>query len=204
MDRVDAEPAVRAPRLHWPEAPAGPLEKEALAAGDGPLVALAPGASWPTKRWPAESWRALGDALAGRGCAVIELGALEEATGAGRDFTGRTSIHEAGRLLQRCRLLVCNDSGLLHLGLAAGTQVLALYGPTDPGLYYAPAPRNLHVLTNGRPCRGCWNGVPEDVRMEREGVCPLGIDPCMGSLAPDTVAAKAAELLTDRGCASSS
>jgi ADP-heptose:LPS heptosyltransferase len=37
-------------------------------------------------------------------------------------------------LLQRARLLVCNDSAPLHLAVGLGTPSVSLFGPTDPGL----------------------------------------------------------------------
>ena len=47
---------------------------------------------------------------------------------------GRTSFRQLGALLARTSLLISNDSGPLHLGIAAGVPVVALFGPTDPKL----------------------------------------------------------------------
>ena len=102
-----------------------------------------------------------------------------------------TTVLEVASILRAAKLLVTCDSGLMHLALAVGTPVLALFGPTDPSiLVRGNAP--LTVLTNGRPCQGCWNHSKDAVT---EGVCPLGISPCMGSLTIDTVLARARELL---------
>ena len=43
---------------------------------------------------------------------------------------GETSIHAAGAILERCKLLVCNDSALMHIGAALGIPMVAIWGPT--------------------------------------------------------------------------
>lgn len=167
-----------------------------LPAGDGPVVAIAAGASWETKRWPKERWRALCDRIAEGGGRLMVLGQGEdESLGIGTDYAGRTSLREAARLLHHADVLLSNDSGLMHLSLAAGTPVVALFGPTDPGILIRDEAR-LHTLTNERACQGCWNG-PQT--MHEPGVCPLDVDSCMGPIAVERVAAKVDEVLAGRG-----
>ena len=50
--------------------------------------------------------------------------------------------------LARARLYIGNDSGITHLAAAAGTRVLALFGPTDPARW---APRGESVEILGTP-----------------------------------------------------
>ncbi len=45
---------------------------------------------------------------------------------------GRTGLSEFAALLGNCRLVICNDSGGMHLASAAGVPVVAVYGLTDP------------------------------------------------------------------------
>lgn len=156
-----------------------------------PYIAIAPGASWATKRWPEAHWRALAAALHAQGYATVELGTDHVPIGATVDLVGRTAVAAAARVLHGCRLLVANDSGLMHLALAAGTPVLALFGPTDPSILIRDEP-NLHVLTNARPCQGCWN---VSLAMTEPGVCPLAISGCMETIAPDSVAQRALAIL---------
>ncbi len=47
-------------------------------------------------------------------------------------LTGMTTIRELMVMLQRCRLLVTNDTGPMHMAQALGTPVVAIFGPTDP------------------------------------------------------------------------
>ncbi len=113
------------------------------------LVALHPGANWRLKRWPADHFARLGDALADRYRAkVIFIGDRTDLPLVDRIIrqmrsrplvaTGRTSFRQLGALLGRTRLLVSNDSGPLHLGVAVGTPVVALFGPTVPALTGPP------------------------------------------------------------------
>lgn len=147
------------------------------------LVALAPGASWPTKRWPADSWRALAAALIARGHDVVGMGVADDPdVGSGHSLRGRTGVRDAACVLRAARLLVACDSGLMHLALAAGTPVLALFGPTDPGILIRDEPL-LTVMSNERDCRGCWNAG----RMADPGVCPLGVADCMETVSSDRV-----------------
>lgn len=109
------------------------------------LVALHPGANWRLKRWPLNEFARLGDALATQyGAKVLFVGDQGD-QGLVQEIvkrmetrplvaTGRTTFRQLGALLKHTRLLISNDSGPLHLGLAVGTPVVALFGPTDPAL----------------------------------------------------------------------
>ena len=109
------------------------------------LVALHPGANWRLKRWPAAYFARLGDDLAEHYRAKVvfigdrgDLPLVEKIIGQMRTrpliATGKTTFRQLGALLAQSRLLISNDSGPLHLGLAVGTPVIALFGPTDPKL----------------------------------------------------------------------
>ena len=50
------------------------LAADALQGVPAPAVAIAPGARWATKRWPAERFAAVADALAAEGCAIVLCG----------------------------------------------------------------------------------------------------------------------------------
>ena len=159
--------------------------------GNGPLVALSPGASWPTKRWSFEAWWRLGLRLRDRGARLIELGVEGETIGVGTSFVGRTSVRESAVLLRHCDLAVTCDSGLMHLALAAGTPVVALFGATAPEILIEGDP-HFHPITNGRTCEGCWNGPRQ---MAPPGVCPLGVDACLGTISVEAVAERVEQAL---------
>lgn len=135
-------------------------------------VALAPGSIWATKRWPAEHWAALlrGLAQAGHSCLLLggpddaELCAtirktaqLDEIPDADvLDLSGQTSLRESAAVLERCATLVSNDSAPMHLGVAAGIPVIALYCSTIPAFGFAPrGEQDLVLEVDGLDCRPC-------------------------------------------------
>jgi heptosyltransferase-2 len=114
--------------------------------GIGPAdltVALAPGSVYGgAKRWPAERFAVVGDALVeSRGAQILLVGSEKERPALERVAAGmrRPAVNLAGRtdlsglvgLLERARLLLGNDSGAMHIAAALGTPVLAIFGPTD-------------------------------------------------------------------------
>ncbi len=171
-----------------------PLLQPALAARK-PIVALCPGASWTAKRWNLEYWQALGQMFINAGYTVVELGVAEDPLiDAGIPLRGLTTVHEAACILHAAQLAVAADSGLMHLALAADTPTIGLFGPTEPEILVRDEPR-LSILTNGRPCEGCWNRF----RMTEKGICPLGIPECLGTIPPETVFERANEVLDGLG-----
>lgn len=59
-------------------------------------------------------------------------------------------------VLGACSALVCNDGGIMHLAIALGLPTLALFGPTDPSVWfpYHEAP-HAEVLLKEAHCRPC-------------------------------------------------
>ena len=111
-------------------------------------VALAPGGGanvkeeMESRRWPVENFSALAGLLIGSGKRVVLLGSGSDAAIAARiqaeqpgviNLSDRTTLAEAAAILKRARLVVCNDSGLMHLAAAVGARVVTLFGPTHPG-----------------------------------------------------------------------
>ncbi|MBI4432808.1 MAG: lipopolysaccharide heptosyltransferase II [Candidatus Omnitrophica bacterium] len=111
----------------------------------GGMIALHPGASCPSKRWPQERYAELARQLKEKlglpialigGKEEMELGkALSSRLGDGVvDLTGRLSLRELTIFLKSCRLLISNDSGPVHVAAAVGTPVLTLFGRNAAGL----------------------------------------------------------------------
>ena len=108
------------------------------------LLALHPTGSDPYKWWPAASFSELGNYLYKHYQAPLliisgtkDRGAAEaiasEIEGPSLVTGGRYSLRTVAALLSHCRLLVANDSGPLHLGLALGVPTIALIGADHPG-----------------------------------------------------------------------
>ncbi len=120
------------------------LEAAGFSKEDG-IIALHPGASCPSKRWPLERYVLLGKkalentpyrlAVIG-GKEEIPLGqSLKEALGErALDLTGKLGLKELAAFLKRCEFLVTNDSGPVHVAAAVGTRTLCIFGRNQAGL----------------------------------------------------------------------
>jgi ADP-heptose:LPS heptosyltransferase len=129
-------------------------------------IALAPGALWPSKQWPAERFAAVGRQLLRQTHHALLLvgGERERAISAAiaallpersASLTGELDILQTAAILQQCRLTITNDSGLLHVAEAVGCPVVALFGPTTPRFGYAPHLPASHLLRQPPPCSPC-------------------------------------------------
>ena len=106
-------------------------------------------------------------------------------------LVGRTSITELAALLDRATLVASGDSGPLHLAVALGRPLLAVYGPTDPriyGPYGARAAVSLH--RRALPCSPCYT-------LAATAECPLGDPICMRLITPGEMVASALVLLRE-------
>jgi len=175
IDRCGALALPRGAALpaEWPKpelnVPAQQAEEWRTAQGlpdDGrPVVAFAPGAVGPSKRWPVGYFAELARDLAAAGVATWVLGSPAEsplaseivaaAGPAGRDLTS-PDLRNAILALKYASACVSNDSGLVHVAAAIGTQTIGIFGPTSPWHW---APLNplaavIETLTDV-PCRPC-------------------------------------------------
>ena len=163
-----------------------------------PLIALAPGSVWATKRWPyyADLARSLAaDARivvvgseADRTLADAIVGATD---GRAVDATGRLSLLASAELIGRARLLVTNDSAPLHLASAMNTPTVAVFGPTVPAFGFGPLAERAAVAEHlSLDCRPCDRHGPQR--------CPLGHWRCMREITAGDVAALARAILDSR------
>jgi lipopolysaccharide heptosyltransferase II len=131
------------------------------------ITVIHPGAGRQVRIWPAERYAAVADTLSGQlGMAVIITGTAAErhlATGiiekclkkqSVYDFTGMLRIMPLAALLKRAALLVCPDTGIMHLAAAFDVPTVALIGPGDPG-QVGPYQQNARLIDKKFPCRPC-------------------------------------------------
>jgi ADP-heptose:LPS heptosyltransferase len=123
----------------------------ALTGGRGPILAVAPGAEWIGKAWPAERYaevarRLLAPAGPMAGGRLMIVGEAQDThaaepvrSAASRDATidlvGKVDALTAFAALKRARLFIGADTGLTQLAAAAGTPTLALFGPSDDRIW---------------------------------------------------------------------
>jgi len=110
-------------------------------ATDEDWLGIAPGAAFgPAKQWPAEYYAAVAKQHVARGGRVVFVGTAKEAPVTSQlamelpgslDMAGKTSLTQLMAILARCRRVVANDSGAMHLAAALGTPGVAIFGSTD-------------------------------------------------------------------------
>jgi len=166
-----------APPTVWPEPELNVPASQAAAwrahrglPDDGrPVVAFAPGAVGPSKRWPVRYFAELAANLTARGLSVWVLGSPDEAplateiaagAGAGAHDLTSPDLRNAILALKCAKTCVSNDSGLVHVAAAIGVPTVAIFGPTSPW-HWAPLNPLAAVMetTTDVPCRPCHKPV---------------------------------------------
>lgn len=151
-----------------------------------PIVALCPGAEFgPSKRWPASYFAQVAKAQLAQGCQVWLFGSENDKAvteeiqslteNACMDLAGKTSLAEAIDLLSLARIVVSNDSGLMHIAAALRKPLVAVYGSTSPE-FTPPLGGRVTILQLPLACSPCF---------KRE--CPLQHWRCMRDLKPEMV-----------------
>jgi len=153
---VDLSPASWDLRL-TPAEHATAAQKLSGLLGWRPLVALSPGAKIPAKDWGEERWAALIGLLQVRIPAVtlVFVGAPDERplterlaqqwSGAKLNLCGQLTPRESAAVLGRCNMLVCHDSGPMHLAASQGVRCVALFGSFNRPRQWFPYGRD-HVV----------------------------------------------------------
>lgn len=97
-------------------------------------------------------------------------------------LAGELNILETGGLLARCRILISNDSGPMHLGVALGIPTVGIFGPTNAERY-GPRGGMHRIVWRRESCNPCKQ--PE-----------CNEESCIGRISPDEISAAARELLS--------
>lgn len=138
------------------------------------LVAVVPGggASWgkdaSIKQWSADKFATVADRLSNEyKVKILVMGDLKDketclkvvssAKTAVIDCCGKTEILQSASLLGKCKLVIANDGGPLHLAVATGAKTVSIFGPVDDRVY-GPYPRNNNhmVIKASLPCQPCY------------------------------------------------
>ena len=183
------------PEIFWTAAAEASAEAALQAAGwegKSPLIALAPGAGFFTKQWPAEYFAEVARELTRCGAFVVILGGVQDtalADGIQRVLTqnhaslaGQTGLLTTAAILKKCRALIANDSGLMHVAEAVGIPLVAIFGSTTRELGFFPQQTTSRVLENANlRCRPCSH--------LGKSRCPKGHFLCMRAITPVQVMA---------------
>ncbi|MDX8401773.1 MAG: lipopolysaccharide heptosyltransferase II [Mariprofundaceae bacterium] len=155
---------------------------------------LAPGAQFGgAKRYPPERYAEVVSALSREGWHWVALGladdreaaaaALADARGPCWNAAGETTLAEALALIAAGRLMLCNDSGFMHVAAGLGQPTVAPFGATDPART-APSGPSVRILYRPAACSPC---------LQRE--CTTPGQPCMANIAPAELCDACREML---------
>lgn len=166
------------------------LQKLALTSAR-PVLSLCPGAEFgPAKRWPDRYYAEIAARwitekqgqiwIFGSQKDIPVANAIREqlpveAQSDCAILAGQTSIPEAIDLMALSQLVLCNDSGLMHIAAALNVPLVAVYGSTST-LYTPPLSKQVALVHTDINCRPCF---------KRE--CPLGHLKCLNELYPAQV-----------------
>jgi heptosyltransferase-2 len=166
------------------------------------FVAVAPGSVWPTKCWPPERFTEVARLLFKKfGTMIVLIGgevdrqlcqqiAKALPRGVGAVAAGHMSLRQSAALLERCTLLLSNDSAPVHLSVAMKTPVVAIFGPTVPAFGFTPWGEGHIVVQKQLKCRPC--GIHGSKR------CPRGHFQCMKGISPERVFREICRILQPR------
>ena len=158
-----------------------------------PYLIVHPGASAASRRYPAQRFgvaaQSVNDAT---GCQVVFTGGADDASliglaqahmaAPGVSLAGQLSLGELAALIAGAQVIVCNNTGPVHIAAALGTPVAVLYALTHP--QHTPWKVPSHVLNHDVPCRNCLDSV-----------CPERHHDCLERVQPDVVAHAALDLM---------
>jgi heptosyltransferase-1 len=173
---VAGKRGMQAPRVGFPrhveseERMAGKLAELGIA----DFAILNPGAGWGAKRWPAQRYGQVAQALATRGVRSIlnygpgedSLAQQAEAASGGAAVAMKSSITELIALTRRARLFVGGDTGPMHLAAALGVPVVGIFGPTDPARNGPYGTRSIVLRHPASPTTHSRRADPDEGMLE--------------------------------------
>lgn len=118
-------------------------------------ICIHPGASTADRRWNCEHFAVVADALAAQDFQIVLTGTADEKGLTQKvtetmqypaiDLAGQTSLGALALLLQQAGLLICNDTGVSHLGAAVQVKSVVIFSQSEPHRW-APLDRDRHKI----------------------------------------------------------
>ena len=183
-----------APVLHVPVSDEVARKAAALCpGGSGPLIGIAPGSVWRTKRWTEDGFAAVLRELVRDGARCVVLGAPADAAIAETivaaagvpvvNLAGHTDMATLVAVIDRLDLLIGNDSAPMHVAAARDVPVVAVFCATTPAQGYGPWGARSVVVESDLACRPCGRHGGRS--------CPRGTEDCRHLVRPAGVVAAA-------------
>lgn len=158
-------------RASLPPYPEAERRIDALLAGHGvapgSFVLVHPTSRWLYKCWAPERYAEVIDGLAAGGERVLlsaapsaaERGFVAEILRRTRspvlDLAGQLTLPELAALIRRARCFFGVDSVPMHMAAAAGTPLVALFGPSSQAIWAPKLPEAAVLSSRTRPCLPC-------------------------------------------------
>lgn len=167
------------------------------------IIGIHPFSAVPERAWHRDAFIEVANHLGrNHGLRVVLFGGREDVGPAAyfedhihlppANAVGKTTLRQTMALLKRCSLLICNDSGIMHLGAALKVPLIALFGPQSP-VKFGPWGKNCTVVYKNFTCSPCrqifFKECDPSPRMK-----PL----CMEEITPQEIAEAAVNLLRER------
>ncbi len=129
-------------------------------------IAIAPGAQHYTKRWLPERFAELCDELnKSYNPEILLFGSKDEkevcdfiqnnSNANIKNLAGTTTISESIELIDDCDLMICNDTGLMHIAAARQVPIIAIFGSTVVELGFTPYKSKHQIIQKPIKCRPC-------------------------------------------------
>lgn len=152
-------------------------------------IGFCPGSKHFTKRWPSEYFIELGNKLAKQGFTIVLFGGKgdkELCSTISMNINWSINLQNEDQLLQtaaemeRCKLIISNDSGLMHTASAVGIPLVSILGSTvrEFGFMLAGS-QNLILENKLLSCRPCSH--------IGKSSCPKKHFKCMKEITPELV-----------------
>jgi len=132
------------------------------------IIGIHPGGNYQSQRWPIKRFAAISDHLITNYNAKVVLfagQAEKQLLSEFRDCAVKTpiflcdlSLREFMSTLSHCSLLLCNNSGPLHIATALNIPTVSTMGPTIP-YHWWPCGNNHIVLREDLDCSPCKKGI---------------------------------------------
>lgn len=162
-------------------------------------IAIAPGSVWNTKKYPKEYFLEIAKYLSARKFFIFFIGGADDKElceelsrhlpDSSLSFAGKLSIVESIALLQKCSLLISNDSAPTHLAMAADIPALTIYCSTVPAFGFYPYNSQSKIISfDELECKPCGVHGHEE--------CPIKTFECAYKLKPEMVIGKINQILT--------
>ncbi len=156
-----------------------------------PIIGIAPGSVWKTKRWKASYFIGLANILLEKGMSVVWIGKENDVDtelltsvnllkNRSINYLSKLSLEQSGAVIQHLDVLISNDSAPVHIAVATGTPVIDIFGPTIAEFGFAPrAESGLSIGAENLWCRPCSSHGSNE--------CPIHTHQCMEDISVQSV-----------------